>query len=167
MKPSSTHSLSGAVLFLALLAVVGCQEAIDETRTRPAPGVRAERVWSPRVDRDLGDIQSEGVLRLIVFPGAPSYLVFNGEETGFDYELTALFAREWNLRLEVVAPRPGEDPFTLLNEGARRPGGRRPRHLQRSQATRRPDPGLRPRRRVRGAGRRRHRRGPTSRTWTA
>lgn len=117
MKLTPTSRALASALFLALPILWGCQAEIDSERTRLAPGVRAERVWTPQVERDLSEIQAEGVLRLIVFPGPPSYLVLNGEETGFEYELTALFAREWNLRLEVVTPGPGEDPFTLLNEG--------------------------------------------------
>ncbi len=117
MKIPPAPAVSALVLLPLLSALWGCQGEVDPDRHRLAPGLRAERVWAPRVERDLSAIQTEGVLRLIVFPGAPSYLLLGGEETGFEYELTALFAREWNLRLEVVAPRPGEDPFTLLNEG--------------------------------------------------
>lgn len=95
----------------------GCQESLDTSRSRPAAGVRTERVWTPQLERDLSDIQTEGTLRMIVCPGPPAYLVLNGEEAGFEYELVSAFTREWNLRLEVISPRPGEDPFTLLNEG--------------------------------------------------
>ena len=110
---------NGALAFAVLVAMTscGCQESIDGSRSRPAAGVRTESLWTPQLERDLSTIQSEGVLRMIVCPAPPSYLVLNGEEAGFEYELVSTFAREWNLRLEVIAPRPGEDPFTLLNEG--------------------------------------------------
>jgi len=106
-----------ACAVLMLLALGGCQRSVDDARRRPAAGDVTQRVWSPQVTRDLSDIQADGVLRIITSPGPPAYLVLNGEETGFEYELAAIFAREWNLRLEVVTPGPGEEPFTLLNEG--------------------------------------------------
>jgi membrane-bound lytic murein transglycosylase F len=102
---------------LLVLLAAGCQAPVDDARTLPAAGGGTQRIWTPQLLRDLPAIQNEGVLRIIAFPGPPGYLVLNGEETGFEYELAAMFAHEWNLRLEVVTPGPGEGPFTLLNEG--------------------------------------------------
>jgi len=90
---------------LLILLLAGCQQSVDDARTLPAAGVVAKRVWTPQLHRDLSAIQTEGVLRIITFPGPPSYLVLNGEETGFEYELAAMFAHEWNLRLETVNAR--------------------------------------------------------------
>jgi len=111
------HAWLAVIAALLILYLAGCQQPVDDARTLPAAGVTAKRVWTPQLSRDLSAIQTEGVLRIIISPGPPSYLVLNGEETGFEYELAAIFAREWNLRLEAVTPGPGEGPFTLLNEG--------------------------------------------------
>jgi len=92
---------------------------VDDAGTLPPPGgaIDLPEPTMPVV-RDLPDIQREGILRLITCPGPTRCMIFRGEDTGFEVELARAFAGNLNLRLEVVLPGPGEDPLTLLAEGA-------------------------------------------------
>jgi membrane-bound lytic murein transglycosylase F len=67
--------------------------------------------------RDLSEIQADGVLRVAVRPDPAVYMLFDGEERGFEFDLVALFAEQWNLRLEAVLPAPGESLYDLLTSG--------------------------------------------------
>lgn len=107
------------LLFVCVLCITaGCGERLDRDKRVGLPGIPespTERL--PGHARDLAQIQAEGVLRVITRPGPLTYMVFQGDEAGFEFELLRIFCDEWNLDIEVVLLRPGEDPFHLLDEG--------------------------------------------------
>ena len=105
-------------LFAGLVAGVGgCGDPIANGGGSPGGGMLPAAA-APTVQRDLDLVRAEGVLRVITEPGPTNYLIFDGDEVGFEFELARSFALSLGLRCEVVIPAAGEDPFTLLNEGA-------------------------------------------------
>jgi membrane-bound lytic murein transglycosylase F len=107
--------LAGALLVCGSCGLLsGCGDAIEDQ----ARG-RLDQEALPRQEavRDLPEIQAEGVLRILTVPDPATYMLFDGEERGFEHDLADLFAEEWNLRLEAVVPAPGEDLFSLLESG--------------------------------------------------
>jgi len=97
------------------LGVAGCQERISQFGSGVDSGIPLTP--HPVVERDLEDIDSRGVIRLITQYNSSSYFIHRGGQAGFDYELAWRFARERGLMVEVVIPEPGEDFITLLNSG--------------------------------------------------
>lgn len=103
---------------LLVCVVAGCDQRHDTPKTVQLPGFADPADHShPPVERDLKEVQTEGVLRIAVTPGPLTYMVFRGGEAGFEFELMDQFCREWNLRLDPVLLAPGEGPFRLLDEG--------------------------------------------------
>lgn len=70
------------------------------------------------VDVDFEAIKERGVIRMITRYSSVSYFLHHGLERGFEFEFFSEFAKEHNLRVEVVIPSPHEDPIDLLNRGA-------------------------------------------------
>ncbi len=118
--PASRRTFATPLLLAAVFLVVlgGCRPVPHSNGSVPGDSHACPEVSTPRVERDLDAIRAEGVLRMITRPGPTSFLVYDGDLAGFEYELVAAFARAQGLRLEVVLPRPGEDPISLLNQGA-------------------------------------------------
>jgi len=69
------------------------------------------------VERDLAEIKSNGVLRMITSYSSGSYFLYKGIQVGFEYELLKEFTKENDLALEVIIPGPDESPYDLLNSG--------------------------------------------------
>ena len=113
----SALTLAWAVLWGSgfLFATVGCQERIDDG-TLGDPN-RPPAIAHPLLDRDLDQMQSSGVLRLITHYNSSSYFIHKGGQAGFDFELISHFAREQGLSVEVVVPEPNEELVSLLNSG--------------------------------------------------
>ncbi|MCW8828529.1 MAG: membrane-bound lytic murein transglycosylase MltF [Gammaproteobacteria bacterium] len=66
---------------------------------------------------DLKKIKERKVLRLLTRNNAATYFLWRGELLGFEYELARRFAKEHDLRLEVIVP-PGRDALIpWLKEG--------------------------------------------------
>ncbi len=75
------------------------------------------RTASPPACRDLAEIRSKGVLRLVTSNAPTTCTVEHGGLSGFEYELVRRFARELGLRLELSIPPPGVDRMSWLEEG--------------------------------------------------
>jgi membrane-bound lytic murein transglycosylase F len=69
------------------------------------------------VYRDLAEIKQSGVLRMITSYSSGGYFLYRGIQVGFEYELVKEFSRQNDLALEVVIPRPDENPYELLMKG--------------------------------------------------
>ena len=69
------------------------------------------------VDLDFQAIKERGSIRLITRYGSVSYFLHHGLERGFEYEFLSEFAKQHNLRVEVVIPQENEDPIDVLNRG--------------------------------------------------
>ncbi len=67
--------------------------------------------------RDLPQVRATRVLRLITRNSPTTTTVALGGLEGFEYDLAVGFARELGVRLELVIPPPGTDPFRWLEEG--------------------------------------------------
>jgi membrane-bound lytic murein transglycosylase F len=70
-----------------------------------------------RVCRDLPQIRTARVLRLITRNSPTTCVVTRGGLEGFEYELAVAFARRQRLRLELSIPPPGIDPLDWLERG--------------------------------------------------
>ncbi len=75
------------------------------------------RTASPPACRDLAEIRSKGVLRLVTSNAPTTCTVQHGGLSGFEYELVRRFARELGLRLELSIPPPGVSGKDWLAEG--------------------------------------------------
>jgi membrane-bound lytic murein transglycosylase F len=118
MVPSSPAArvLVWALLLALLLALsAGCQERIENGSDSGSE--RLPTIAHPAVERDLGQMQASGVLRVITRYNSSSYFIHKGGQAGFDYELIRTFAREQGLHVEVIVPAEGEELVTLLNSG--------------------------------------------------
>jgi len=103
---------------MIVLVLCGCDQRLDEAKHLALPGgAPATFVPDGGAVRDLAMIQSEGVLRMATHPGPLTWMIFQGDEAGFERELLGRFCRDWNLRLEVVLPEPGERLSDLLHSG--------------------------------------------------
>ena len=67
--------------------------------------------------RDLGQIRSARVLRVVTRNSPTTCYVARGGLEGFEYELAIAFAKEQRMRLELSIPPPGIDPLDWLEEG--------------------------------------------------
>ncbi len=97
VRRESRRLLAGLNLFLA-------EDQLSARHARPAFG-------------DLGEIRERRVLRVLTRNSPATYFLWRGELMGFEYELARRFAREHDLRLEIVVPRREEDLVTMLVEG--------------------------------------------------
>ncbi|MDX2472976.1 MAG: transporter substrate-binding domain-containing protein [Candidatus Krumholzibacteria bacterium] len=103
-----------AVLCLGL-GLLGCGQRIEHADL--ADPDRPPAISHPIVDRDLKRLQANGVLRVITRYNSSNYFIHRGGQAGFDFELISHFAQAQGLSIEVVVPKPGEEPLSLLNAG--------------------------------------------------
>ena len=66
---------------------------------------------------DFEEIQTRGTLRMITQYSPTSYFLMGGMDRGFEYELVSRFAKENELKIEVVLIGPDEDPLQILESG--------------------------------------------------
>lgn len=99
-------SLSVALVLVFALRTIPelIDDPLDVTVTEP-------------VDRDFDRITESGVIRLITRYNSQTYFLQDGVERGFEFEFFSAFAREHGLRVEVVIPKPDEQPIDVLNRG--------------------------------------------------
>lgn len=65
---------------------------------------------------DLDEIRRRGVLRVLTRNNPATYFLYRGEQMGFDYELARRFARQLDVRVQMVVPRePGQLTQWLLD----------------------------------------------------
>lgn len=72
---------------------------------------------TPPVERDLEDIREEGVLRALVTTDSTTYFLYRGTPMGYDYALLLRFAKQQDLKLEMVLVRDREELIRRLNAG--------------------------------------------------
>jgi membrane-bound lytic murein transglycosylase F len=90
---------------------------LEDRLNRFLRSVQLRTEWNDRYSDDLGGLKGRRILRVLTRNTASSYFVWRGQLRGFDYELAKAFARDQNMRLEMVVPRPGESLYDLLREG--------------------------------------------------
>jgi len=66
---------------------------------------------------DLDAVKQRRVLRVLTRNNAATYFLYRGELVGFEYEFIKEFARQQELRLEIVVPPSAEDLLPWLLEG--------------------------------------------------
>jgi membrane-bound lytic murein transglycosylase F len=116
-------------LFLLLLVACGGHEA-SPARVATPPRVAARPQLPKPVDaapakaprvapiaRDLPEIVSGGVLRVLFTFNSTGYFLYRGETLGYEYELLTMFAHDSGLRLEPVVVRDSRQLFDRLNRG--------------------------------------------------
>lgn len=69
------------------------------------------------IDRDLPEIETEGVLRALLVYSSTSYFLYRGRAMGYEYELLQRFARERELALEIVVVQDSDELISRLNAG--------------------------------------------------
>lgn len=78
---------------------------------------RQSNLTEPAVDTDWEDIRDRGVLRVILEYNSIGYFIYKGQPLGYEYELIRQFAKDHQLKMEVVLAGVSDNPYTLLNEG--------------------------------------------------
>lgn len=68
-------------------------------------------------DRDLEEIQKDGVLRALIVYSSTSYFLYRGQPMGFEYELIKWLAEDLNLKLELIVSEDLDTQFEVLNRG--------------------------------------------------
>lgn len=84
---------------------------------KPADAIPAKPPDIPPIARDLPDIASAGVLRVLFTFNSTGYFLYRGETLGYEYELLTMFAHDMKLRLEPVVVRNSAELFDHLNKG--------------------------------------------------
>jgi len=69
------------------------------------------------VERDLDDIQQEGVLRAITVYSETSYFLYRGQPMGFEYELLQRLADHLEVALEIIPAEDLDQLINMLNRG--------------------------------------------------
>lgn len=82
-----------------------------------APLAQLRTAWSDPVERDLGDIEEDGVLRVLVTTDSTSYFIYRGTPMGYDYALLKRFTKANDLKLEMVLVRDREQILDMLDRG--------------------------------------------------
>lgn len=106
-----------AGLATAALLAAGCGSPVDQKEVHDAVNPGLASLTRPLVERDLPQLRTRGVLRMVTRYNSSSYYIDKGGHAGFEYELLHRFAREQHLAVEVVVPEADEDVVTLLNSG--------------------------------------------------
>jgi len=103
MKPFYSKYLIAILLIFLLVLFTGFSISIQNRKTGSDL-------------KSVDKIKKTGVLRLITNTGTNSYYYYNGEPTGFEYELAKAFADYLNVDLNVVAPG-WNNMFSYLEDG--------------------------------------------------
>ncbi len=75
-------------------------------------------LWVPRTYKDdLSGLKKKRVLRFITRNNSTTYFLYRGQLMGFEYELAKEFAKQHDLRLEIVIPQTRKEMFDYLKEG--------------------------------------------------
>lgn len=69
------------------------------------------------VERDLDDIQQEGILRAITVYSETSYFLYRGQPMGFEYELLQRLADHLEVALEIIPAEDLDQLINMLNRG--------------------------------------------------
>jgi membrane-bound lytic murein transglycosylase F len=77
---------------------------------------KSDKIAKP-ISRDLADLQTNGVLRVLVSYSSTSYFIYRGQPMGFEYELLKRLAKELDLELELVLVKNMDSVFHELNRG--------------------------------------------------
>jgi membrane-bound lytic murein transglycosylase F len=99
---------------VCLLILLSCNEQRNSKKI-------SESLDNPIVanssDRDLSEIEEEGVLRALVIYSSTSYFLYKGQPMGFEYELLNRLAQDLDLKLELVISNDLDTQFDVLNRG--------------------------------------------------
>jgi membrane-bound lytic murein transglycosylase F len=84
---------------------------------KPVEAIAPKVPVAAPVARDLPEIATAGVLRVLFTYNSTGYFLYRGETLGYEYDLLAAFARQEKLRLDPVVVRDSSDLFDRLNRG--------------------------------------------------
>jgi membrane-bound lytic murein transglycosylase F len=116
-RRQSSRSVRWPAALVLTLIVGGCGAPVDQQGVRDVVNPGLPSLTRPLVERDLPQLRSAGVLRMVTRYNSSSCYIDKGGHAGFEYDLIARFAREQRLALEVIVPEPGEDVLNLINSG--------------------------------------------------
>ena len=103
-------------LFLfSFIILCSCSDKSSNLGPKDENTKRAKTIES--AERDLADIQNDGVLRALVVYSSTSYFLYRGQPMGFEYELLEKLAKDLNLELEIIVSRDLDNQFEILNNG--------------------------------------------------
>jgi membrane-bound lytic murein transglycosylase F len=103
-----------SVLLVCFILLTSCrwgEPDVDEFGNPINPIVAASS------DRDLEEIQKDGVLRALIVYSSTSYFLYRGQPMGFEYELIKWLAEDLNLKLELIVSEDLDTQFEVLNRG--------------------------------------------------
>lgn len=101
--------ISASILFLVFFGAGSC------TKIESIETVEIEEVEPFYLD--FKEIKKRGSIRMITRYSPTSYFLLSGMDRGFEFELVSRFAKENDLKVEVVLVRPNEDPIVALEQG--------------------------------------------------
>lgn len=99
------------ILFTSVLALffcVSCGSSGGDKRAKKDRKV---------VNRDLAEITSEGVLRVITSYSSTSYFLYKGQPMGYEYDLLKRFAKHLDVKLEISVSNNIDTMFQRLLDG--------------------------------------------------
>lgn len=112
------NSGSRVIIIGISLGLMSCFNSANESeREKPAYLEVLESNIQQPAERDYAEIRQSGVLRMITSYSSNSYFLYQGIQSGFEYELVKNFAKENNLALEVVILGENDNPYDILNSG--------------------------------------------------
>lgn len=130
LRSPSIHRLTLAALVVVTACGRGEAPAPPSPAAPPATNIVApppkpkpqegNAPTAPKVEpiaRDLPEIASAKVLRVLFTFNSAGYLVYRGETMGYEYELLSRFAKENNLRIDPVVVHDSRTLFNRLNSG--------------------------------------------------
>ena len=102
-----------------LLAVLCLAVFLSACNGEPPSAERAivDGAGRPSADRDLGEIEESGVLRVLFTYNSTGYFIYRGEVMGFEFRLLRAFAEDRGLALEGEVLDRRSELFPALHRG--------------------------------------------------
>ncbi len=111
--------MKGKLTRLLALASIACFVFACTSERQPAPLAKQKPVAEPSkpFNHDLKQIQSSGVLKVLMGFSSTNYFIYKGKPMGYEYELLTRLAQHLNVVLDIVPVRNMDKIFEKLNRG--------------------------------------------------
>ncbi len=117
-KPLSKANLSASIgISLLIFFILGTNSCANIENVEPVYIEEPEPEFVIVNTIDFEEIQNRGTIKMITRYSPTSYFLLGGMDRGFEYELVSRFAKENELKVEVVLIDSHEDPIQILESG--------------------------------------------------